>query len=311
MSRLFDALNRVAPETADDPRTELWKDLKLENPVQPPATAQEVVFADDGTPLLRLSEEHEVPRPIEHPPAAAAPVEAADAPSGKLIKISLDTKARLIPYSADPIVVEHYRRLRTRILQQQAEKHFRSLVITSASPQEGKTVTVLNLALSFAMLPSFKILVVDADLRRGTLGSWFGVDPNLPGLNNLLDGSATREDVIFRCDGLPLYFVMRGNSKSRAAELLNSPKLAEHMRNLGEGFDLMLVDSAPINLVTDAQLLAGSCDAVALLARAFSTSRKSLEKAAQDLQPFRVIGTILNASTPTVSRGYGRYTGYY
>ena len=73
-------------------------------------------------------------------------------------------------------MVERYRMLRTKILQEREKKFFRSLVVTSASPQEGKTVTVLNLALSFAALPSFRVLVIDGDMRKGSLGDWLGID---------------------------------------------------------------------------------------------------------------------------------------
>src|ERR1035438_5292830 len=80
------------------------------------------------------------------------------------ISIAFDPKARLITNAANSVVSEHYRKLRTRILQLQAMKPFRTLLVVSPSPKEGKTVTVLNLGLSFAMLDSYKVLVVDGDL---------------------------------------------------------------------------------------------------------------------------------------------------
>ncbi len=91
------------------------------------------------------------------------------------------------------------------------------------------------------------------------------------------------------------------------AELLHSPQLGKQLRRLSEQFDLVLVDSAPVNLITDTQLLAGSCDAVLLVARAFSTTRKSLELAIQDLSQFRIIGTRIewrasHASLPALQR---------
>jgi len=76
-----------------------------------------------------------------------------------------------------------------------------------------------------------------------------------------------------------------------------------------EEFDLVLVDSPPVNLITDAQLLAGHCDAVLLVARAFSTTSKSLEQTATELKAFRMIGTVLNGGTR--AQLYRRYNGYY
>jgi capsular exopolysaccharide synthesis family protein len=181
-------------------------------------------------------------------------------------------------------------------------------VVTSPNPQEGKTVTVLNLGLSFAMLPSFKVLIVDGDLRRGSLGKWLGAD-EFPGLSNLVDGSASLEDVVLKNDDTPLHFVARGHSQTSAGELLHSPQLSAHFQQMAKYFSLLLIDSPPANLVTDTQLLAANCDAVLIIARAFTTSRKSLEKAVQDLQAFRVLGTVLNCGTR--AKSYKHYRGYY
>lgn len=212
---------------------------------------------------------------------------------GSHADITLDQTARLIPHAVDHSVVEHYRRLRTKIMQQHASKPFRSLLVTSPNPGEGKSVTVLNLGLSFALLPSFRVVVVDGDLRKGSLGKWLGVERR-PGLSNLIDGSAKLEDVVLKSDESPMCFVLSGTSEAAPAELLNSAALSGHFRRLGEHFDMIVVDSPPVSLITDTQLLAASCDAVLLVARAFSTPRKAFEKTVQELAPFRVIGTILN-----------------
>jgi capsular exopolysaccharide synthesis family protein len=215
-----------------------------------------------------------------------------DGSFGISISTVLNPKARLMPHAEDPAVAEHYRGLRTKIMQRKEEKPFRSLLVTSATPQEGKTVTVLNLGLSFAMLPSFKVLVVDGDLRRGTLGNWLGVDHRRPGLSNLIDGSAQLEEVVLKSDEIPMHFMVRGNSQ---VPDLHSSQLDVHFQRMTEQYDLVLVDTPPVNLIADVQLLAASCDAVLVVARAFSTTRQAFEKAIRELLPFRVIGTVLNA----------------
>jgi capsular exopolysaccharide synthesis family protein len=220
---------------------------------------------------------------------------------------SLSYKA-LIRNGVHPVVVERYRRLRTKIIQLQADQHFQSLVVTSPNPEEGKTVTVLNLALSFGLLSTFNILIVDADLRRGSLGKWLGAGER-PGLSNLIDGSAQLSDVIWKSDEMPLSFVSGGTSKIPPAELLQSSRVKGQLQEMTEQFPLVLIDSPPVNITTDAQLLAANCDAVLLVTRAFVSTRKALEKAVQDLSPNRVIGTILNGGTR--SQGYRRYTEYY
>src|SRR4029079_91087 len=145
------------------------------------------------------------------------------------IETAMDPRAHLIPHAVSAVIAEHYRRLRSKILQQQAEKPFRSLVVTSACPQEGKTVTVLNLGLSFAMLPSCRVLVVDGDLRKGTLGHWLGVDDSQPGLSNLIDGSAQLEDVVLKSNEIPMHFMVRGNSQVHD---LHHSQLDKHFREM-------------------------------------------------------------------------------
>ena len=224
------------------------------------------------------------------------------------VPMHINESMPLLPSAADSIVVEHYRRLRTKILQQQSSKAFRTLLIASPSPQEGKTVTALNLALSFGMLPSFKVLVVDGDLRRGSIGRLLG-QGDRPGFSDLIAGTARLSDVLIKPEGMPVHFVLRGSCTLPRAELLNSPRLRSQLQLMEENFDLVLIDSPPVNLLTDTQLLAANCDAILLVARAFSTTRKALEQAVADLKGLRILGTVLNGGTRT--QLYHRYNGYY
>ena len=306
MSRLFDALKeatRFRENNSGTPGEGVWEALGIREIGESPS-------APDGLPALETGAPASVL--IAEEAAATADDQAIESSTGRATEhfgnqavAALDKKARIIPNATDAIVVERYRMLRTKIMQERDKKPFKSLVVTSASPQEGKTVTVLNLALSFAMLPSFKVLVVDGDMRRGTLGEWLGVDDSHAGLSNLVDGSARLEDVILQSDNLPMHFIMRGNS---LVPDLHASHFSNHFRRIAEHYDLVLVDSPPVNAITDVQLLAASTDAVLLVARAFSTTRKSLEQAVHHLKPFRMIGCVLNAGS---SQRAERYHGYY
>lgn len=261
---------------------------------------------------LRVPLIPELPPPVQAMPelphtdidAAAPPPDEA---LGKFIRVNLDKKVPLIPHTLDKSIVEQYRRLRTKIQQQQLTEPIRTLLIASPGPGEGKTVTTINLGLSFAMLPSTRVLVIDGDLRKGTVGRWLGV-ADAPGFSNVIDGSERLEDAVFKAEDLPLYFMFSGTSQKPAAELLNSPALPETMRRLTERFDLILVDSSPVNLIADAQMLASSCDGVLLVARAFKTTSKAFKKMLQDLLPFRIVGTVLNGGMRV--QLYNRYYGY-
>lgn len=295
MSRLYDALKGAAHSRpgADG----VWEALGINgtdapSTVSDPDVVESVELADDLATVFPDADLSDSDTSGQHGSV------------GGTVKLAIDPKARLIPHARDPVVAEHYRKLRTKIIQQQEKQPFRSLVVTSANPQEGKTVTVLNLALSFATLPSFKVLVVDGDMRRGTLGQWLGVDDSHVGLSNLIDGSAQLDDVLLKSGEVPMHFIVRGNSR---VPDLHSSQLTSHFQRLSEQFDLVLVDTPPVNLIADVQLLAESCDAVLLVARAFVTARKALEKAVQDLSPFRLIGTVLNAGA---GQSY-EYSKYY
>ena len=232
--------------------------------------------------------------------------DALDGSWGVSTNASFEERARLIPHAMDSAVVERYRRLRTKIVQIREKEPFRSLLVTSANPQEGKTVTVLNLGLSFAMLPSFKVLVVDGDLRKGTLGKCLGVDKSQPGLSNLIDGSANLGEVVLKSDSIPMHFVVRGDAQVKD---MHSSQLRTQFKALSQRFDLIIVDSPPANVLADVQLLASSCDAVLLVARAHSATSQALKKTVQDLASFRVIGSVLNAGRASGTRR--RYHGYY
>jgi protein-tyrosine kinase len=309
MSRFFDALKQAnLSHVSDDPITKDINDFPVHGirslaetiglePMESSGTAVMTGAAPAADPWV-ISPEQE---PQRREPSRKVLFTA-------LTRIAADKNVRMIPNAVDRAVVEHYRRLRTKIMQQHAAKSFRSLLVTSGTPQEGKTLTVLNLGLSFAMLPSFRVLVVDGDMRRGTLGRWLGAGDR-PGFSNLIEGSAHFNNVVFTCEDSPLHFIPGGTSKLPPAELLHSAELSGHLRHMMSQFDLVLMDSPPVTLIADAQLLAAHCEAVLLVARAFKTARKTLEKAVHDLLPFRVIGTVLNGGSPThLYRGYG---GYY
>lgn len=321
MSRFYDTLREVSRIQPVPPAPE-WEGAASQSEDAPPSPAEPVSRVPEPVPQIAA-----VPEPEPRKAAAAA---AAFAPSldlspeqlfdqtygpenghasrnlGTMAAVVLNEQARLIPNSVES-VSEHYRRLRTKILQQHQIKPFRILLVASSSPQEGKTVTTMNLGLSFAMIPSFKVLVIDGDMRRGSIGQWLGLGKDRAGFSDLIEGTARLEDVVLKCDSTPAHFIVRGNSTMSPPELLHSPRMGSQLRTIADYYDLVLVDSAPLSMVTDTQLLVNHCDAVLLSARAFHSTRKSLELAARELHGFRIVGTVLNGGT----RPKSYYKGYY
>jgi capsular exopolysaccharide synthesis family protein len=311
MSRLYEALKEASRRrgTTDTGGTGLWEYWRTTGMEIPPVDTESEALPEVEPPVANGHSERALPLevsvPVEERIERAVEEDEPEISLRAEAEASLDSNARLIPFAIDSAVVEHYRRLRTKILQQQEIQPFRTLVITSAGPQEGKTVTVLNLGLSFSSLPSFRVLVIDGDMRRGTLGTLLGVSNDQPGLSNLLAGTARLEDVVLKSDQVPMHFMVRGNAHVHD---MHPSHFANHFQKLGEAFDLVLVDSPPANLLVDVQMLAANTDAVLMVARAFSTSRKAFEKAVQELTPFRLLGVVLNAGITPRSK---RYFGYY
>jgi capsular exopolysaccharide synthesis family protein len=329
MSRFYDALREASRNPAVPPPADEW--VPEPNQAEPASEPAALFDRLSATPAPQAAPEPirqrntaamptAVPTPVPEPSVTPEdlldlafqrpnrPATTEETPGNKT-PIVFDAQARLLPHSNDSIVLEHYRRLRTKILQQHEIKPFRTVVVVSAVPQEGKTVTTINLGLSFAMLPAFKVLVIDGDLRRGTIAKWLNVPPKRAGFSDLIEGTADIEDVILSTDQTPARFMVAGNSTISPAELLHSPRLGSILRRLGEHFDLILIDSAPLSLVADAQTLAAQCDAVILATRAFQTSTKSLEHVAKELDGFRIIGAVLNGGTPVKRYRYGGYYG--
>jgi capsular exopolysaccharide synthesis family protein len=310
MSRLYEALKEASRRRGDnnggDRLLEYWRNSGIDiPPVDTDSPVHQSIEPGPTNGHLETEPSVVIPPCEEDSFVSAVEEDEPIVSLGAETDATLDRNARLIPFAIDSAVVEHYRRLRTKILQHQETKPFRTLVVTSAGPQEGKTVTVLNLGISFATLPSFRVLVIDGDMRRGTLGNWLGVNNDQPGLSNLLEGSAKLEDVVLRSDRVPMHFMVRGNAQVHD---MHPSHFANHFQKLGEAFDLVLVDSPPANLLVDVQMLAANTDAVLMVARAFSTSRKAFEKAVQELTPFRLLGVVLNAGVTSRSK---RYFGYY
>jgi capsular exopolysaccharide synthesis family protein len=331
MSRFFEALkeaSRSNPDLSEGVPTGYPEVPSVNNSDTPPAPkagndVAPVAWADP--PRSAATPGPEIPySPPDPPPAETAGVDAPPRTAtafdpeamfhsftprrsafsgGRKIEISLDPKVPLIPNASDDLVLERYRRLRTKIQQMHATQPINSLLVTSPGQGDGKTVTVLNMAWSFGMLPSFKVLVIDGDLRRKGVGQALGLS-NGPGFSNLLDGSASLDEVVCRADGLPFHVMIAGTSTKSPAELLTASELQRGIREMTQSFDLVLVDSPPVNLVTDAQMLAGVCDGVLVVGRALATTTKSLEKSLQDLAQFRIVGTVLNGATVHERRGY-------
>ena len=202
---------------------------------------------------------------------------------------------------------EAYRTLRTNLIFSQAVQTLRTVLVTSASPGEGKTTTAANLAVSFAH-HGMRVLLVDCDLRRGRMHKIFQV-PREPGLTELVIGHEESEAVIRQTDITGLYVVASGNLPPNPSELLGGDRMRKVLTSLSEAFDLIVLDTPPLLAASDAAILATLSDGVVLVLRAGSTEGDAAQQAIQQLSGVgaRVVGAVLNDPDAKVPA----YGGYY
>jgi capsular exopolysaccharide synthesis family protein len=192
----------------------------------------------------------------------------------------------------------------------------RVIVLTSASPKEGKTTVVCNLAIALAEI-NHKVLVIDADLRRPRIHNVFGVKNDNSGLSEFLLKQEPLDDAVLamaaRATYIPnLYVMPAGRSRFNAASLLHSERLPELLRGLRKQFDTIMIDTPPMVNIPDARVLARLADGVIMILRSAHTTRDAALLAKQRFfdDGIPVMGTILNNWNPNTP-GYGYYRNYY
>lgn len=221
---------------------------------------------------------------------------------------------RLMDSIAVPGVGEAYRSLRTNITFAQLDRKPRVLVVTSPAPGDGKSTTAANLAITMAQ-QGLRCLLIDGDMRRGRLHETFGARRE-PGLSNVLLGQVTL-DAALRADtggAERPSLLSTGTVPPNPAELLGSDQMGELLAVALEGFDLVVIDAPPLNMVTDAAVLSKHADGVLVVARAGVTQQTALAYTFEQLAAVNapVLGSILNDADPQRERHYGSYMrGYY
>jgi succinoglycan biosynthesis transport protein ExoP len=191
---------------------------------------------------------------------------------------------------------EAYRSMRSSLLLSSIDNPPRVIVVTSSFPAEGKTTTALNLAVVLAQRGE-RVLLVDADLRRGSLYRVFGISGQGLGLSTVLTRPGTHMDLPAPLPELPTLFVLpTGPRPPNPAEMLSSNRMEEQMRQWTQQFDRIVIDTAPLLAVSDTQALAVRADAVVLVARAGVTRKRALVRARDLLWRVNapVVGVVVN-----------------
>jgi succinoglycan biosynthesis transport protein ExoP len=202
----------------------------------------------------------------------------------------------VVPYASSP-VFESYRAIRTSLIFSNAVDSLRTIAITSASPGDGKSTTVANLATAFAQ-QNLRVLAIDCDFRRGTLHRLFKV-PRSPGFTNVIAVGGDLSSVARETSVPGLSVVTAGTQPPNPGELLGSHRVIELLADAKEQYDLLIIDTPPVLAAADASIIASMVDGVILLIRVGVTTRSAAKSSQERLRLVgaRLLGTVLNDPT--------------
>ncbi len=207
--------------------------------------------------------------------------------------------------------VEAYRYLQTNLEFAALDtKGVKSLLVTSCRPNEGKTMTAINLAITMAGQGK-SVVLVDADLRHPDLHSTFGVD-RVPGLTHVLRGAAELDAALIATSTKNLSLLCSGPVPADPTPLFRSAKMRELIRQLEERAEVVILDTAPVLAVADTLPLAALVDGVLFVVDASATRRQEVKRGVETLRQTAttLLGIVLNKVAASDSGYYGYYYGY-
>jgi len=235
--------------------------------------------------------------PASHTSGVSGAAAMAASPAGDGVATST---ARLDPVlvaglAPKSLAAEQYRQLRTRLAHFEGASNLRTVLVTSPQKGEGKSVTSANLALTMAQELQRRVILVDADLRKPSLQSLFGLAGG-PGLTEYLSGAAELKDVMTYLPDHNLTVIHAGSMPANPAELLGSTAMRRLLDQLRTRFDRVILDTPPVLPLADVAVLAPLVDGTLLVVRAGVTPKPAIENALRAFDSSRLLGVVLNES---------------
>lgn len=291
MSRIDEALNRAGTGN----RTALYKAAeqpvnRVDSSILEHYVPEESTASNIDAKVQRLS----VPSRPDH-------VEWDD------VRLPRDAKlvgGDLVP----PIAVEQYRRLAATLDELQVERGLKTLMVCSTVPREGKTLTAANLALTLSGSYHRRVLLVDADLRRPCIHDLFGL-ANDVGLADFLRDDRREMPVRHLSSFLTVLCAGRTERRTSMAALA-SPRMSAVIHEASTQFDWVLLDTPPVGVLPDAQVVSRVAQAVLFVIAAGSTPYQLVQRSIAEVGADRIVGTILNRADAGAVRQL-HYASYY
>ncbi|MBU1564279.1 MAG: polysaccharide biosynthesis tyrosine autokinase [Proteobacteria bacterium] len=209
-------------------------------------------------------------------------------------------------------LAESYRLIRSGLLLSSADHPPRTMLVTSMGPGEGKTSTTINIARVLSQ-GGKKVLIIDCDLRRPRVHSVFAMQ-NDKGLSNYLTGNLS-ENIIHKVAGEEIFVITSGSIPPNPSDLVGSKKLRLLIEKMSENFDFVLIDSPPVQSVTDSLTLTQLVDGTVVVVKAGVTTYETMQSGLKKLKDVQChfLGFVLNGLPPSHAKGayYSGYTAYY
>ncbi len=296
MSRLAEALKRANAEKgsaepavqetiARDKPAAIHPKLTVAEPVVTAAAA-----VDEAAPQPIAAESQKTAAAIEPEAASSVRVSAGGT--------SLIAEKLVVTPSISPVSLEQYRRLAATLHRRQSETRIKTVLVASTMPGEGKTLTAVNLALTFSESYGRNVLLIDGDLRRPTTHAVLEV-PNILG-SGVVATTETDQKLSLIQVSQRLSVLTAGQPDNDPMSRLASDRMKRVLNEAAAQFDWVIIDTPPVGSVPDANILAQMADVVLLVVEAGRTPARLVQRTAEALGKERVMGVILNRADDTV-----------
>ena len=207
-------------------------------------------------------------------------------------------------------VAEAYKTIRTNLLFSLASSGKKTIVVSSPLNNDGKSTVCGNLAIALAQT-SAKVMIIDGDLRKPSLHRFFRTD-NKKGLSNLLVGFDSVADSVKRNVYKNLDLVTAGTLSPNPSELLVSKNMEIFLKKMEEYYDYILIDTAPVNVASDAVALCGHAAGILMVVKSKQTKIDDVRSAVSSVNSAdaNILGVVLNRASSKSKKYYGHYYGY-
>ena len=311
MTRLTEALERAQAQKQGIPQVAESPDASREVP-----TDWQFTQADAG-----IEHADVLATPLAHAEVvAAAPVRAAivetapapiarstNAPAAKAAIVG-ELSDKLVVGQHDGLLIEQFRRLAAVLHHAQQQRQTRSVMIASAVPDEGKSLTATNLALTLSRSYEKRVLLIDTDLRRPSLHTLFNVSNSVGLTTTLIDPAQGKLPVLQVQPNL--WLLPAGRPDPNPTSLVTSPAMKQMLAEAVTQFDWVILDTPPVGLMPDANLLAAMVDAAFVVVNAGRTPYPLVKKAVEAIGLERVLGVVLNRAERSAAAGSYSYSYY-